>query len=195
LLMTRLPGRDNLAPLDIDGYLDGLATTLRTIHAVAVPARTLGEYVPWGLSALGDPPRWSHRPDVWLRAFTIARRPVPAYERVLCHRDFHPGNVLWLHTRITGVVDWTSTCVGPAAADVAHCRANLAFLFGRDVADDFARRYGPVADLAWFDVVDVVGWGPLDAWRWHDAGRRDITDDALAHAADEFLAAAVERCS
>ena len=85
--------------------------------------------------------------------------------------------------------------MGPAAADVAHCRLNLTLLFGLEVADDFARRYGPLDDLAWFDLVDAVGWGPLEAWRWRDAGRTDITQDTLVQSFDDFLAAAVERLS
>ena len=92
------------------------------------------------LDDLTDPPPWTRRPDVWRRAFEIARGPVPGYSPVLCHRDFHPGNVLWHAGRVTGVVDWTNTCRGPAACDVAHCRNNLALLFGLDAADDFARR-------------------------------------------------------
>jgi aminoglycoside phosphotransferase (APT) family kinase protein len=191
LVMTRLPGRDDLSPPDLDVYLDGLAATLHAIHATALPADGLGRYFPWGLDDLTDPPPWTRQPDVWRRAFEIAREPVPEYAPVLCHRDFHPGNVLWLAGRVAGVVDWTSTCRGPAACDVAHCRNNLALLFGLDVADDFARRYGPVDDLAWFDLVDVVGWGELDSWRWAEAGRPDITDATAIRAADEFLAAAV----
>jgi aminoglycoside phosphotransferase (APT) family kinase protein len=195
LVMTRLPGTDVLAPPDMEAFLDGLVAALHTVHATPVPAVGLGDYAPWGLDGLGEPPAWSRVPRVWRRAFDIARRPPPSYVRVVCHRDFHPGNVLWENGEVTGVVDWTSACVGPAAVDVAHCRMNLTMLFGIDVADDFARRYGPVTDLAWFDLVDVVGWGPLDAWRWHDAGRDDITDESLARASDDFVAAAVARLS
>ena len=193
LVMTRLAGSDELAPGDLDRFLDGLVAALRAIHAIPVPDGALGTYSPWGIDGLTDPPPWSRRPDVWRRAFEIARRPVPAYARVLCHRDFHPGNVLWRHGRVTGIVDWTHACLGPAAADVAHCRANLALLFGLDVADEFAQRYGAVDDLAWFDIVDVAGWGPLDTWRWHDAGRVDLTEESVAGAFDDFLGAAVER--
>lgn len=193
LVMTRLPGRDDLSPADLDVYLDGLVTTLHAIHTAPAPDDALGHYFPWGLDDLTDPPPWTRRPDVWRRAFEIARRPVPAYTPVLCHRDFHPGNVLWHHGRVSGVVDWTHACMGPAAADVAHCRLNLTLLFGLEIADDFSRRYGPLDDLAWFDLVDVVGSGLVEAWRWRDAGRTDITQHTLAQSFDDFLAAAVER--
>jgi aminoglycoside phosphotransferase (APT) family kinase protein len=193
LVMTRLRGRYVLAPDDVDAFVDGLATTLHAVHALSVPPGALGDYRPWGLDDLTElPPRWSG-PDLWPHALEVARRAVPAHRRVLCHRDFHPGNVLWHHGRVSGVVDWTHACMGPAAADVAHCRLNLTLLFGLEIADDFARRYGPLDDLAWFDLVDVVGSGLVEAWRWRDAGRTDITQHTLAQSFDDFLAAAVER--
>jgi aminoglycoside phosphotransferase (APT) family kinase protein len=196
VVMTRLRGHDVLAPVDLDRFLTELASALRAVHAVTVPPDSgLGSYRPWGLDDGGGPPPWTNRPAVWARAFEISRRAVPAYTPVLCHRDFHPGNVLWQNERITGIVDWTHACLGPAAADVAHCRANLALLFGREAADEFAHAYGPVDDLAWFDVAVVAGWTTLETWRWHDAGRTDITDAGAARAKDDFLAAAVDRIS
>ncbi len=196
LVMTRLPGRDVLAPPDLDAYLDGLVAALHAIHSVAVsPSSGIDDYRPWGIDRLTDAPAWSRRPDVWRRAIEIARTPVPAAPTVLCHRDFHPGNVLWRHGRVSGVVDWTHTCRGPAAADVAHCRANLALLFGLEVADDFTRRYGTLDDLAWFDIVDTVGAGAPEVWRWHDAGRADIDVDTIMRTCDDLIADAVERSS
>jgi Phosphotransferase enzyme family len=195
LVMTRLRGRYELAPGDIDAFVDGLVTALQAVHAAPVHPGALGDYQPWGLDDLTEPPAGWSGPDVWSHALGIARRPVPAHRPVLCHRDFHPGNVLWHHGRVSGVVDWTHACIGPAAADVAHCRLNLTLLFGLEIADDFARRYGPLDDLAWFDLVDVVGCGPVEAWRWRDAGRTDITQDTLVQSLDDFLTAAVERLS
>jgi aminoglycoside phosphotransferase (APT) family kinase protein len=193
LVMTRLRGADDLAPRDLDDYLGALVAALHAIHAVPVARDALCAYRPWGLDGELEPPRWSTRSDVWTRAIEIARSPIPAHRPVLCHRDFHPGNVLWHHGALSGVVDWTHACAGPAAADVAHCRANLSLLFGREAADEFARRYGPVEDLAWFDIVDVVGFDPIEAWRWQDAGRLDITTESIGAAFDDFLAAAVEQ--
>ncbi len=194
LVMTRLAGRDALAPIDLDGYLDGLVATLHAIHAVPVPADVeLETYRPWGLEHLTEPPPWTREPAVWQRAISIAHGPMPEYETVFCHRDYHPGNVLWHNGRVSGVVDWTHACRGPAAADVAHCRANLTLLFGLEVADEFARRYGPVNDLARFDLLTQVGFGELSTWRWHDAGRFDIDEAALIRAGDALLVSAVER--
>jgi aminoglycoside phosphotransferase (APT) family kinase protein len=196
LLMTRLTGRDNLAPQHLDSYVEQLATTLRAIHSVAVPSGHLNYYRPWSLDVVTEPPPWTTRPGVWKDAITIANGPVPEHDRVLLHRDFHPGNVLWNRDRVSGVVDWTHACRGPAAADVAHCRLNLAILFGRAAVDDFTRHYGEVADLAWHDIVDAVstaGEHEPDTWRWHDAGRADITAEGVVASRDEHLANAVNR--
>ena len=159
VLMSRLRGRDVVAPPDRDAWLDGLAQALHAIHATTVPEGELGYFRPWGLDTVTAPPLWTMAPRRAEHAIEIANQPVPPHTRVLVHRDFHPGNVLWSRGRVSGVVDWTHTCRGPAAADVAHCRLNLAILFGIDAADDFARRYGELPNQAWHDIADVVGMG------------------------------------
>ena len=60
---------------------------------------------------------------------------------------------------------------------------------------EFSLRYGRVPDLAWFDIVDVVGFERIDAWRWQDAGRPDITFESITAALDDFLDTAVARPS
>jgi hypothetical protein len=52
-----------------------------------------------------------------------------------------------------------------------------------------------VDDLAWYDIVNVVSVGEHkpDVWRWHDAGRTDITAVGVIAAQDEHLADAVNR--
>jgi aminoglycoside phosphotransferase (APT) family kinase protein len=194
VLMTRLDGIDMLDPSDVDAFVDGLVHALHCIHAIPVPPDVLGPYQPWNC-AFTEPPPWSAGPDAWERAIAIAREPLPGVPTVLCHRDFWPGNVLWHSRTVSGVVDWTHACNGPAAVDVAHCRENLAMLFGLDVADDFAERYGPVPELARFDVREAMSWsiGPGDMWRWHDAGRTDLTFDILTARVDEYVTAAVNR--
>ena len=188
LLMTRLRGRDVLSPPDVARWSEALAATLRSVHEIALPRRGLGAYEPWNLDVVTAPPTCVRAKDAWARAIEIAHGEAPTGAPVLCHRDFHPGNVLWHRGRVSGVVDWTHACRGPAAVDVAHCRLNLCWLFGLDVADAFA-------DLAYYDCVDAVGVGdhPPDAWRWNDAGRSDLTTDGLIARLDDFVTDAVGR--
>ena len=143
-----------------------------------------------------EPQPWSRTPSVWERAIEIVQRGVPDVPIGLCHRDYHPGNVLWSRGRVSGVVDWSHACHGAPAVDVAHCMSNISVLCGADVADEFARRYGPVPALAWFSTADMLSRGDSDVtvWRFHDAGRTDITVEHLVDAADEVLARAVAAC-
>lgn len=96
---------------------------------------------------------------MWERAIEIYQGPIPA-GRVLLHRDYHPGNVLWRRGRVTGVVDWVNTSLGVGDADAGHCRANLDIV-GPGAADEFLARWLVVTgrdgyDPYW-DLVAVVG--------------------------------------
>jgi Phosphotransferase enzyme family len=202
LLMTRLPGRDQIAPARVDPWLDGLVGALRAIHAVPAPEPDdlVTPYETWNLGIVVEAPPWSAHPDAWKRAIEIVEAGPPPgamadNSMVLCHHDFHPGNVLWHRGRVSGVVDWTHACRGPEAVAHAHCRMELTRLFGLDVADEFARRYGPVNDLTWFDIAEAFGTGdrPPEAWRWADAGRPDLTSELLIEREDAFLLAALRR--
>ncbi len=96
------------------------------------------------------------------------------------HRDFHPGNVLWTDGAVTGLVDWASAAIGPAAADAGHCRWNLARTLGQDAADRFLALTG----LAYHPYWDVVA----------ALGGYDAEELAAKPPAEEaFLAAAVRR--
>ena len=73
----------------------------------------------------------------------MARRLVPATQApTFIHRDYHPGNTLWLRDRFGGAVDWTSASWGPPWVDVGHMRWNLATLFGVPVANRFLQACG-----------------------------------------------------
>jgi aminoglycoside phosphotransferase (APT) family kinase protein len=176
VLMTRMAGWVTWAPGDLEPYLRALAEALPPVHAVPVPdASPLPAYEPYGL-VLREPPRWSRRPDVWMRAFAVFGDPPPCPPgRRLIHRDYHPGNVLWAHGAVAGIVDWVNACTGPPDADAGHCRMNLARAFGLAAADRFLAHharasgtdaYDPywdvVAALGGFDEDDVARWTPRE---------------------------------
>lgn len=160
-LMTLLPGRVETGCPDPAG-LDALADVLATVHAVA-PTVEVRDYESWAWEAKYSPPPWARDAGLWEDAFALLRTEPPAYDRCFLHRDFQPRNVLWSGGRITGVVDWVETSIGPAWLDVAHCATNLAIRHGNGPADAFARSYAERTGREpqpYVDVMDVVGFLP-----------------------------------
>jgi hypothetical protein len=186
LLMSRLPGRVDWWPSDLDRWLERLAALLPRIHGTALPP---GEAVPRFAPYRQEnyrPPGWARYPRVWERAVEISRGSAPDLPAVLLHRDFHPGNVLWRYGRVSGVVDWLGACSGPAPADVAHCRINL-LAMGAEVASRFTVRWEQVAGATyhpWGDVVTVVGF--LDDLHDDWGSERLLVEDMLARAIAEL---------
>jgi aminoglycoside phosphotransferase (APT) family kinase protein len=166
LLMTLLPGR---VELDLPSP-PGLRRVLDAIHAVDAAPIAAWRYRPYLADAVLERPVWWPDDGTFRRAASVATSVDPGGTDVFLHRDFHPGNVLWLDGEVSGVVDWSSACVGPAAVDVAHCRVNLALQRGSAAAEAFDS-----GDPAW-DVraaLDFLPWAPglaspspdvVDAW-------------------------------
>src|SRR4029077_21087289 len=186
LLMSRLPGRVDWWPSDLDRWLERLAGLLPRIHGTALPP---GDAVPRFAPYRQEnyrPRGGARSPRVGERAVEISRGPAPDLPAVLLHRDFHPGNVLWRYGRVSGVVDWLGACSGPAAADVAHCRLNL-LTMGAEVAERFTVSWERAAGTAyhpWGDVVTVVGF--LDDLHDDWGSERLLVEDMLARAMAEL---------
>lgn len=186
LVMSRLAGRLDWWPNDVERWLGALAELLPRIHGVTLAApgviRPYSPYTP----ASDRPPPWARHPKVWERAMEIFHDPAPDLPATFIHRDFHPGNVLWYRSRVSGVVDWQAASIGPEAVDVGHCRANL-LGFGRQTADRFTRLWEQASGLTyhpWADVVTVVDF--LDGLRSDAGSDRFLIEDVLASAVAEL---------
>jgi aminoglycoside phosphotransferase (APT) family kinase protein len=156
LVMERLPGRPLLEARPV-GMGAVLAAVQSRLHGVdAAPLRralarmvgassgggapgdlTVGWYlaelrrrVERGLDGLGPALAWleAHRPAVGSVGAAGAE--------VICHGDLHPGNILVEGGRVTGVLDWPNTLLGPPELDVASTLTllRLASLRGAPVA-------------------------------------------------------------
>jgi aminoglycoside phosphotransferase (APT) family kinase protein len=186
VLMIRVPGRPSAAPGDVDVFVRRLAEPLPIVHETPLPARApIPEFRPYYLDdaragELRAPVETDARAS-WERAIEVHAASPPSGQRaVFLHRDYHPGNVLWRHGLVAGVVDWVNASHGPADADLGHCRVNLAMTYDVAAADRFlaahraltgARDYDP-----YWDVVAAVGMLP---------------EHPDAAAADDFVARAV----
>ena len=194
LLMTRVQGSVALTPSDPDAWTERLAFALAAIHSH--PAEDLcWSYFPWFDPSTAVVPAWSPKPTTWQSAIEIARRPAPETPTVFIHRDFHPVNVLWQDGQVSGIVDWVNACRGPASADIAHCRSNLAFMYGPAVADQFLGAYelaspGFRHDPYW-DIVSILDWSlprPTPYRPWAEFGLPGITETLMEARAEAFLA-------
>ena len=180
VLMTRVGGRLDWDPSDMDGWLRQLVGVLPEIHSVR-PPEGFGRFFPYRPVRF-EPPPWSENRRVWERAFEVFSGPAPVSDERFVHRDFHPGNVLWRRAKVSGVVDWQAACLGPPAVDVGHCRTNL-FRYGLEVADRFSQMWeettGRVYD-PWSEVVSIVG--VLDAHGRDPGHEGPVIEHALARA-------------
>lgn len=198
LLMSLLPGAVRLRPPEPGAWLRALAAPLPVLHASAPEAMPELWYRPWYDRDALSPPAWSDRPGLWERVFERVRGAWPEAPIAPIHRDYHPANVLFVGDTVSGVVDWTNACRGPGAVDVAHCRLNLALLYGADVADAFllafreaagAAEHHPLWDLlgaceclpdggpSWY-----AGWGALGLPRVAPHVLRGRLEDHVARA-------------
>jgi aminoglycoside phosphotransferase (APT) family kinase protein len=191
LLMTRVPGRMDLAPADPKAWLRQIVAMAVRIHELDVDA----EPYEWEAKDVPVPP-WASRPADWHAAADVVRGPAPAYEARFAHGDYQHFNFIWQRGRLTGVVDWAGAFRGPADVDVAHCRLNLAVLYSAELAADFlvayeadaGRRIDPYWDIlsltsparedwAAFIPIQVGGRAPFDR-----AGMHRRVDDLLSAA-------------
>jgi len=157
-LMTLLPGKP-AASVD-DAAIMVMAGMLAAIHEVT-PRTPFRPFESWAWEAKRVVPAWTRHPDSWQRAFDVLAGEQPDYREVFLHRDFSHRNLLWERGRLSGVVDWVETSMGPADLDAGHAASNLAITFGPAWAMRFLGAYGAVTgrvlDPYWL-VMDSVGF-------------------------------------
>lgn len=204
VLMTRLPGEVVLMPADRADWLRGLAQALAQLHLQGTKT------FPWTYFSYIDPtrfsiPEWTGQPEVWREIARVIQGPEPMYTPRFIHRDYHPGNVLWEHGRVSGIVDWVNACLGPSGIDIGHCRVNLAQLHGVDAADRFLEayiecmqgrqeaEYDPYWDMA--TLASYVSYGLVVYRGWIDLGITHLHKDLLGARLDKYAESLLQRRS
>ena len=203
LLMSALSGQVEMRPRNVDAWTRELARALAAIHRT-----DLGDAIP---PVLRRPHLWTRwqlwnvEVDARIASATAAiqrlQREASREPEVLCHDDFHPGNVLFEDGSVSGVVDWSGARLAPAAADVAYCRADLAIAPGADAPIQFLAHYQAASGeqlerLALWDVLagmHALQWSPGWLESYADAGVRRRADEVRA-AVERFLDDALTRC-
>jgi aminoglycoside phosphotransferase (APT) family kinase protein len=195
ILMTRLPGRLDVTPADPEGWLRQIAAMAVRIHHVQIAAGPFEERIDAAAPVI---PASATRPAVWEAAFGILRQQAPEPATCFIHRDFQLFNLLWRRGRLTGVVDWTRSCTGPADFDAGHCRLNLAVMFGADWAERLRLAYEAEAGRAidpWWDLYAVTAYS--DEWRRfipvQVAGRAPVDTAGMTSRVEDLLEATLDR--
>ncbi len=141
LVMAFVEGTSTV-PVGQEGrYLDGMADVLAKIHALPtddlppLPARN--DPLPEVLDFLPEGPEWGE-----LRAHlrSMADTEYTGSPRLL-HGDFWPENLLWRNGAVAAILDWEDAALGDPLSDVACCRVELRYRFGRASMERFTRAY------------------------------------------------------
>ncbi len=151
VVMSRLPGRGDVKPTDLDSWLRQIAQALAAIHETDTAGANGSLLLPaWGNRAAFEAGVRSALVD---RCVEAIRRHLPqsVSDPILMHGDFHPGNMVWRNGTLTGIVDWAGARLGSRWFDLAYCRADLVLLFGMRGVRRLTQHY-----------VDIVGAQPVD---------------------------------
>ena len=199
VLMSFIAGTVELRPADFPAWLRALAAQLVAIHqgsADGFPWR----FRSWVNRAALVTPAWSAVPWLWERAIEFWLRTKPESRAVFIHRDYHPTNILWREGAVSGVVDWINACRGPAGVDVAHCRTNLAGMYGPAAADEFLTAYRVAAGGFTYDpywdvdsLLDMCLPGPTYYPPWQEFGLGAIPPQVLRQRTDAHLESVMRR--
>lgn len=199
VLMSYLEGNVELCPANVQQWLNDLAEQLVLLHQHTVDA------FPWRFQSWVEkadlvPPKWTTMPYIWERAIELVLSSEPVEQPVFIHRDYHPANVLWHGGRVSGIVDWINACQGSAGVDVAHCRTDLALIFGFTAADQFLDaytassikfNYDPYWDLD--SILDMSLPQPTFYKPWQDFGLSVIPPEVLRQRTDAYLESVMRR--
>jgi aminoglycoside phosphotransferase (APT) family kinase protein len=181
IAMTHLPGRADVDPRALDGWLRELALAMATIHATNVDGAS-GALLRASEVATWDPADFRAGPFVDRAIAAIdAHLPRRGWPSVLTHGDFHPGQTLWHRGRLSGIVDWGNLALGPRWYEVAYCRVDVLLLCGIKGADGLLEHYIAITglepvDLPAFDLLCAIHarqWGHQFLEAYREQGRTD----------------------
>lgn len=177
VLMTRMPGRLELQPTDLNTWLRQMAELLPPVHAIDPAGFQVQTWQIWDDMRDLEAPAWSKRRRDWEQLIEIVRGPWPAYQPTFVHRDFQHYNVLWSRGRPTGLLDWINASMGPVELDHNHFRYNL-LDFGFEVAQRFSTIYREVVGVEPNPFWEALNFAPGPPRS--EKQRQDIDDYVLS---------------
>ena len=161
IVMSRLTGRPDIAPKEVDSWIGSLARVLTELHETALDGAK-GALTQPPLAERWRPPAVPHD-SLTSRAVDAVTAHLPSLtsEHVFTHGDFNPSNVLWHGGRVSGVVDWSAARLDTRWSELAYCRGAVCLLLGPDIADLLTDAYTDIVgyacdeELATYDLMAV----------------------------------------
>lgn len=141
LVMAFVDGSSVIPAGQEDAYIDRMAALLAEIHAVPVatlpklPARN--NPLPEVLDYLPDGAEWA---DLRAHLRSLSDTQYEGAPKLL-HGDFWPENLLWRDGDIAAILDWEDAALGDPLSDVACCRLELRYKFGKPGMQRFTEAY------------------------------------------------------
>jgi aminoglycoside phosphotransferase (APT) family kinase protein len=141
LILAFVDGTSAIPEAQESRSIDAMAEALSKIHALptadlpTLPPRN--DPLPEVLDFLPEGPEWEDLRG-HLRSLIDTAYVGPAK---LLHGDFWPENLLWRDGSIAAILDWEDAAMGDPLSDVACCRVELRYKFGKAVMDGFTRAY------------------------------------------------------
>ena len=205
LVMSFIEGGADLAPRQLDKYLEQVADGIVQIHATPVAAASGALVRPHSMEAWTRPaviPPGNLSRAVVSRVVDVlaAELPtVPRDDRVLIHGDLHPGNLVWRRGQLQGIVDWSGARIGSRWWELAYFRIELATLINWAAATDLLCRYEelvgcrsehqPIWDL--LHIYDGHVWAHHWLRGFREQGRRDIDVPLMKRRLNQVAVAAL----
>lgn len=144
LVIAFVEGTSDIPTAQKDQYIDVMADTLTKIHALptaglpTLPVRI--DPLPELLNYLPDGPEWEK-----LRVHLSSLADTTYLESPkLLHGDFWTENVLWQNSAVAtvaAILDWEDAAFGDPLSDVACCRVELRYMFGKASMQRFTHAY------------------------------------------------------
>lgn len=141
LLVEFIEGTSEIPKAQEGHCIDSMADMLAKIHALPIadlptlPMRTnplpeVFDYLPVG-------EEWQ---DLFVHLRSLSDTECVESPKLL-HGDYWPSNLLWRDDTINSVIDWEDAAIGDPLSDVACCRLELRYKFGRESMQRFTRAY------------------------------------------------------
>lgn len=141
LVIEFIEGTSEIPSTHKGQYIDLVADKLAEIHTLSIadlptlPMRT--DLLPEVLDYLPEDLEWKSLIDHLRSRSDTKYLELPK----LLHGDFWPENLLWQNGSIASILDWEDAAFGDPLSDVAGCRLELRYKFGREGMQRFTQAY------------------------------------------------------